>query len=185
MPEPKNSNGLNPPKIDAIQHLDSVVYEELRRLASGLRKGEKHATLTTRSLVHEAWLRLQASPELGALSPAHFKAIVAKVIRRILVEAARRRNAQKRGGGEVAFVTLSNAPAEPGLSIEEFIALHDALEELENFSPRQAQMIECRFFGDLTVPEIAEALGVSVSAIERDWRAARAWLNGKLRPRKE
>jgi RNA polymerase sigma factor (TIGR02999 family) len=186
MPEPENSNGLpNPPDRQPLNDLFSLVYEDLKQSASLARRGESSGTVTTTALVHEAWLKLKDSHQLAGLSQAHFKSIAAHAIRQILVDAARRRKAQKRGGGEVAFVTLSNAPAETASSVEEILALHEALEELKAFSPRQAQMIECRFFGGLTGAETAEALGVSESAIERDWRAARAWLNGRLQSRKE
>jgi RNA polymerase sigma-70 factor, ECF subfamily len=179
MPEPKNSNS------DPTRHLESMVYEELKQLASAMCRRHKSATLTTTALLHDAWMKLKDSPQLRGLTPEHFKSVAAHAMRQIVVDAARRRNAQKRGGGEVVFVTSSNAPAEKGLSMEEVLAVHEVLEELETFSPRQAKMIECRFFGDLTVAETAAALGVSESAIERDWRAARAWLNGKLQSRKE
>jgi RNA polymerase sigma-70 factor, ECF subfamily len=186
MPEPEKPNGLpNAPDRRALDNLFSLVYEDLKKSASLARRSQPNDTLTTTALVHEVWLKLKDSPQLGGLTQAHFKAIAAHAIRQILVDAARRRRAQKRGGGDVIFVTLSNAPAETGASLEEILILHEALEQLANFSPRQAQLIECRFFGDLTIAETAAVLGFSEAVLQRDWRAARAWLNGKLRSSKE
>lgn len=170
----------------ALDDIFSLVYEELRRLASFVRKNEVSATLNSSALVHEAWLKLKDSPHLASTSIPHFKAIAAKAMRQILVDEVRRRNARKRGGdGEAVSVTLGDSVEEISSCFEEVIDLDVALDELARRNPRQAQMVENRFFGGLSVAETAELLGVSESAIERDWRAARAWLNSKIRPAKE
>ncbi len=166
-----------------LDDLFSLVYEELRRLASFVRKNEVSATLNSTALVHEAWLKLKDSPHLASTSVPHFKAIAARAMRQVLVDEARRRNARKRGGvGEAIRITLGDSVDEITSCDDELIALDEALEELKRRSPRQAQMVESRFFAGLNVAETAGLLGVSESAIERDWRAARAWLNSKIRP---
>lgn len=163
----------------------SLVYEELKRLASYIRRSQPGATLNTTGLVHEAWLKLQNSSSLQFESDAHFKAIAAKAMRQILVDAARRREARKRGGaGEAILVTLDASVGIKPTCDEEIIALETALRRLEEMSPRQAKVIECRYFGTMTVEQTAEALGVSASVIERDWRAAKAWLASVLAPPK-
>jgi len=167
----------------ALDDIFSLVYEELRRLASFVRKNEVSATLNSTALVHEAWLKLKDSPHLASTSVPHFKAIAAKAMRQVLVDEARRRNARKRGGvGEAVRVTLGDSVDEITSCDEELIALHEALDELKRLNPRQAEMVENRFFAGLNVAETAGLLGVSESAVERDWRAARAWLNSKIRP---
>ena len=170
----------------ALDDLFSLVYEELRRLASFVRKNEAGVTLNSTALVHEAWLKLKDSPHMSATSPAHFKAIAARAMRQVLVDEARRRSARKRGGaGEAVFVTVDNAVESVVTSDEELLALNSALEELARLNARQAQMVEDRFFGGLSVAETAAVLGLSESAIERDWRAAKAWMAGRIRPREE
>jgi RNA polymerase sigma factor (TIGR02999 family) len=170
----------------ALDDLFSLIYEELRRLASFVRKNEAGATLNSTGLVHEAWLKLKDSPPLASKSLPHFKAIAAKAMRQVLVDEARRRHARKRGGaGEAVFVTFDDSTEEMASCDEELLALDAALDELAHLSPRQAQMVESRFFGGLNVSETAALLGVSESATERDWRAAKAWLSGKIRPNRE
>ena len=187
MPEPQKAaaaetgaNGAEPRRGDEAF---SLVYEELRRLASFVLKSEANATINRTALVHEAWMKLQGSPHLADTSPAHFKGIATKAMRQILVDEARRRGARKRGGGgEVSFVPLSDSIEEMASWPEELLALDMALQELASFSPRQAQVVESRFFGGMDVAETAALLGVSESAVERDWRAARAWLAGRISP---
>jgi RNA polymerase sigma-70 factor, ECF subfamily len=177
----------------AFDELFSLVYEELRRLASAVRRNEANATLSTTGLVHEAWMRLHDSPLLAAKSPSHFKAIAARAMRQVLVDEARRHSARKRGGaGEAVFVALDEASRDAIMGKEaarkhstgeaELLELDASIRELAARSPRQAQMVECRFFGGLSVTETAEVLGVSESAVERDWRAAKAWLASRIRP---
>ena len=159
----------------AIDELFSVTYEELRRLASTVRRGDPSATLNPTALVHEAWLKLASSPAFVTTSPLHFKRIAARAMRELLIEAARRRNAHKRGGGaeNVLMVTFGDetVPCE-----KELLGLDTALDELARLNPRQAMMVESRFFGGLGVGEIAQLLGVSEATVLRDWRAARAFL---------
>src|SRR5947209_9749496 len=161
----------------------SLVYEELRRLASFVRKNEAGVTVNSTALVHEAWLKLKDSPNLAATSPAHFKAIAAKAMRQVLVDEARRRSARKRGGaGEAAFFTIDDSIDEIASCDEDLIALDRALDELAELNSRQARLVESRFFAGLTVAETAGVLGVSESVVERDWRAAKAWLASRICP---
>ena len=133
-----------------------------------------------RSLVNEAWLKLAANPRFAYVSRLHFKRIVGRAMRQVLVEAARRRNADKRGGG-APLVTLDDHDAALVATGDELLALHAALDDLGRLHPRQAAMVECRFFAGLELAEIASVLDVSEATIQRDWRAARAWLSNELR----
>ena len=163
-----------------IDELFSLTYEELRRLAASVRRGDPSATLTPTALVNEAWLKLAGSSQLGGLSPLHFKRIAARAMRQVLVEAARRRLAEKRGGGDVP-VTLDEELGATLATGQEVLALEAALDELARLNPRQAAMVEYRFYGGLDVQETAEVMNVSEATIMRDWRAARAWLAQELR----
>lgn len=166
----------------ALDDLFSLTYEELRRLASFVKKNQVNATLNSTALVHEVWLKLKDSQRLGSTSLAHFKAIAAKAMRQVLVDEARRKIARKRGGErEATFVPFCDSTEGIVSCDEELLALDAALDELARVSPRQAQMVESRFFGGFSVAETAAWLGVSESAMERDWRAAKAWLAGRIR----
>jgi len=165
----------------ALDDIFSLVYEELRRLASFIRRNEANVTINSTALVHEAWLKLKGSPHLASTSVPHFKAIAAKAIRQVLVDEARRRHARKRGGAGTVFVTLDESAEKIVSSDEELLALEAALGQLARMNTRQAQMVECRFFGGLNVAETAELLGISESAVDRDWRAAKAWLASRIR----
>ncbi len=177
------------PVMEARRELDdvfSLVYEELRKLASFVRRNDGNGSLNSTALVHEAWLKLKDSPRLAETSVPHFKAIAAKAMRQVLVDDARRRSSQKRGGGGNAFFVTLDDSAEGLASCDvELLALDNALDELARLNPRQAQMVEYRFFEGLSVAETAALLGVSESVVERDWRAARAWLAARIRVRKE
>lgn len=162
-----------------LDQLFSATYEELRRLAATVRRDDPSATLSPTALVNEAWLKLAGSPGLAMASQVHFKRLAARAMRQVLVEAARRRNAHKRGDGVVA-VTFDEALAQPVARSEELLALDEALDRLHTLEPRQAMMVESRFFGGLDIPEIAELLEVSEATVLRDWRAARAWLTVAL-----
>ena len=162
----------------SLDHLFSVTYEELRRLASTVRRGDPSATLNPTALVNEAWLKLAGSPQLATTSRLHFKRIAARAMRQVLVEAARRRNADKRGGDRANFVTFDESIA-PACETE-LLGLDSALDELARMQPRQATMVESRFFGGLEIAEIAELLDVSEATVLRDWRAAKAWLAHEL-----
>jgi RNA polymerase sigma factor (TIGR02999 family) len=163
-----------------IDALFSAAYEELRRLAASIRRDDPSITLTPTTLVNEAWLKLSANPTFAVVSLVHFKRIVGRAMRQVLVEAARRRNADKRGGG-APLVTLDDGAATVAATGGELLALHAALEDLARLHPRQAAMVECRFFAGLELADIAVALDVSEATIQRDWRAARAWLSNELR----
>jgi RNA polymerase sigma factor (TIGR02999 family) len=157
----------------------SLAYEELRRLAAAVRRSDPSATLSTTALVNEAWLKLVRSNRFSVASPLHFKRIAARAMRQLLVEAARRRCAEKRGGaGEVApLEDFGDSSLPRG---EELLALDMALEELARMNVRQAILVEARFFGGFEVAETAALLNCSEATVLRDWRAARAWLAMKL-----
>lgn len=175
---------MNPASADsdanAVDRLFTAAYEELKRLASVVRRGERSHTLTPTALVNEAWLKLSASPALGRLSRLEFKRVAARAMRQVLIEAARRRVAEKRGGG-LALVTFDEALDQGETTPAELLELHDALDALASANPRQAAMVEARFFGGLETAELAELLGISEATVLRDWRAARAWLSHELR----
>jgi RNA polymerase sigma factor (TIGR02999 family) len=164
----------------ALDQLFSLTYEELRRLASSVKRGDPNATLSPTTLVNEAWLKLAHSPRIAATSRLHFKRIAARAMRQVLVEAARRRSAYKRGG-DFAVVTFDESVAEPMECGKELLALDVALNELARMHPRQAMIVEGRFFGGLEVAETAQLLEVSEATVLRDWRAAKAWLALELR----
>lgn len=164
----------------ALDLVFSAAYEELRRLAQLVRRNDPGATLSPTTLVNEAYLRLAATPAVAHTSPLHFKRIAARAMRQVVVDLARRRMAEKRGGPEVVAITLEDGTPAVGAG-EDVLALDAALDDLARLSPRQAQMVECRFFGGLDVAETATLLEVSEATVLRDWRAARAWLAAELR----
>jgi RNA polymerase sigma factor (TIGR02999 family) len=166
---------------ETLDRVFSLAYEELRRLASAIRRDDPDASLTPTALVNEAWLKLSRSPEIAATSPLHFKRIAARAMRQVLVEAARRRTARKRGGSDAVFVTFDDSLGAPDRGADELLALDAALDTLAAIEPRQAAMVESRFFGGLDVRSTADLLGVSEATVLRDWRAARAWLARELR----
>jgi RNA polymerase sigma factor (TIGR02999 family) len=169
------------PERRALDDLFSVTYEELRRLASSVKRSDQSVTLTPTALVNEAWLKLANSPRFASTSRLHFKRIAARAMRQVLVEAARRRNAGKRGGADAVVVPIDDARDGAALAGEDLLSLDRALDELARIEPRQALMVESRFFGGLDVGETAELLDVSEATILRDWRAAKAWLAHELR----
>ena len=144
---------------ELLDHLFSVTYEELRRLASSVRRGDPSATLSPTALVNEAWLKLIRSQDLVPSSRLHFKRIAARAMRQLLVEAARRRHSDKRGGEDAVFVTLDESVAGTARNGKEVLALDAALNELSRLHPRQAMLVESRFFGGFEVTEIAAMLG--------------------------
>lgn len=166
---------------NALDQLFSVTYEELRRLASAVKRGDPSVTLSPTALVNEAWLKLSKSPGFPAASRMHFKRIAARAMRQLLIEAARRRNANKRGGGSGVTVAFDDSFDEKPASGRDLIALDAALEQLSQMNPRQAMMVESRFFGGLDVAETAQLLEISEATVLRDWRAAKAWLAHELR----
>jgi RNA polymerase sigma factor (TIGR02999 family) len=163
-----------------LDYLFSVTYEELRRLASSVKRNDASFTLNPTALVNEAWLKLVKSPPFETTSRLHFKRIAARAMRQVLIEAARRRNAGKRGG-PVMFSDIDLAVAETTFGGDELLALDQALLELERLEPRQAMLVESRFFGGLNVMETAQLLDVSEATVNREWRAAKAWLKLRLK----
>jgi RNA polymerase sigma factor (TIGR02999 family) len=170
-------NELERPELD---RLFSATYEELRRLASSVRSGDPGETLNPTALVNEAWMKLARSLPTAPASRLHFKRIAARAMRQVLVDAARRKSARKRGA-DFVMVTLDGSSDGAVERSEDLLALDQALEDLARMEPRQALMVECRFFGGFELSETAELLDVSESTIQRDWRAARAWLGRELR----
>jgi RNA polymerase sigma-70 factor (ECF subfamily) len=163
----------------ALQRLTPIVYAELRRLAHGYMKGERLGhSLQTTALVNEAYLRLVDYKRMHWQGRAHFFAVSAQLMRRILVEHARRQNL-KRGAG-VQHVALEEAAMVGAHVSGDLVKLDDALNELARLDPRKVQVVEMRFFGGLSVDEIAEVLQVSNVTVRRDWSAAKVWLYGAM-----
>jgi RNA polymerase sigma factor (TIGR02999 family) len=167
-----------------LDELFALVYDELRRLASAVRRGDGSATptLTPTALVNEAWLKMAPSPALARTSRVHFKRIGARAMRQVLVEAGRRRSARKRPGG--AALTLVPYDEDHDGRVAEgvdVLALDQALKDLARLHPRQAAVVEGRYFGGLEIQELADALKVSASTVRNDWRLARAWLQIQLK----
>ncbi len=167
---------------DAFDAAFLAAYSELRRLAAHLQRNDPAATIDPTGLVNAAWLKLAGTPELADTSPVHFRRIATRAMRQVLVEAARRRNADKRGAGEAITVTLdeSGQSGPHTATASEVLALHDALDVLASKHPRPAAVVEARYFGGLTTVEVAETLGISEATVLRDWRTARAWLASEL-----
>jgi len=170
----------------ALDRLTALIYDELRHLAHRYMRGERYGhTLQTTGLVSEAFVRLVDVKGIDWQDRAHFLAVAARIMRRILVEAARTRATAKRGGG-MARVDHSTAvdfdqfPATGSDRALQLCILDDALNALSQLDPRRAQVVELRFFGGLTVEETAELLSVSPQTILRDWKLARAWLAREL-----
>lgn len=161
---------------EALRELTPLVYEELRRLASTRMRGERqNLTLHTSALVNEAFLRLVGSQQVNWQNRAHFFAVSSKLMRRILVDFARARHAEKRGEAPVR-IPLTEVEDSLATTDVDLVKLDDALSELATLDPRKARLVELRFFGGLSTEETAEALGVSPATVRRDWSLARAWL---------
>ena len=165
---------------EAAHRLLPALYDELRRLArSRLRSERSDHTLDTSALVHEAYLRMSAESEVEWKSRSHYLALAAIAMRRILIDYAKGRQAQKRGGKGVVHVTLDAAAVAHGAERPEpidLLQLETSLTELAAFNPRGAEVVQYRFFAGLTNEEIAEVMGVSVPTVRRSWAVARAWL---------
>ena len=164
----------------ALDELTPLVYEELRRQATRyLRKERPNHSLQATALIHEAFLRLIDVKNVEWQNRAHFFAIAANLMRRILVDHARRRDAEKRGGPQVCL-TLDERLAwakEPDVDL---LAIDEALDRLAAIDEQQARVVELRFFSGLTVEETAAALGISPKTVKRDWSVARAWLKREI-----
>jgi RNA polymerase sigma factor (TIGR02999 family) len=160
----------------ALDELLPLVYQELHRLAHHQLQNERaHHSLQTTGLVHEAYLRLAGQQAVDWENRHHFFALAANMMRRVLVDYARARQSDKRGGGAV-HLSLSQAEEKAAGQTAEIIALDEALTALAALAPRQSQVIELRYFGGLSVEETAAVLQVSPSTVHSDWRQARAWL---------
>jgi RNA polymerase sigma factor (TIGR02999 family) len=164
----------------AWDRLVRLVYADLQQIARNLLRGAgRDRTLNTGALIHEYYLRLQDRQAAAPRDRNHFLSLAARVMRQVICDYARERLAQKRGGG-VAAVELDEAMANETHHIEQFVELDAALTELAQHNERQARVVECRFFGGLTDAETADALGISVRSVARDWEAAREWLSRDL-----
>ena len=167
---------------EAAEKLVAIVYDELRRLAAHYLRDERpDHTLQPTALVNEMFVRLFQSEPVEWQSRAHFFAVAAQQLRRILVNHARDRSAAKRGGKQVRIELSEQAGVSHGRE-QDLLDLDDALTRLERIDPRSARVIELRFFAGLTESEIAEALGISLSSMKRDWSFGRAWLLSRLQP---
>jgi RNA polymerase sigma factor (TIGR02999 family) len=169
----------------ALEQLLPRVYGELRRIARiRLRRERSAHTLAATDLVHEAYLKLLPVERVDWRSRAHFFAIASRAMRNVLVDHAVRRGAAKRGAG-ATLLAIEDAGADAAREqpLEDLIALSEALGRLEQLDARQAQVVECRFFGGLSLEETAEALHTSAATVSRDWTFARAWLHNELATR--
>jgi RNA polymerase sigma factor (TIGR02999 family) len=165
----------------AFDELLEAVYVELRRIARGqLRRERREHTLSATGLVHEAWLRLVGHRARTFENRAHFFGAASQAMRRVLVDHARGRSARKRDGERVALTSLDEA-AGTVPPMHELLAVHAALDGLSAVNDRVVRVVECRYFAGLTIPETAEALGISHATVSEDWRFARAWLHRTLR----
>ncbi len=164
-----------------MDDLFTLVYAELRRIAGRQLRGERSGhTLCTTALVNEAWVELAKLDRIRWQSRSHFLALAAQAMRRVLIDYAVARRSEKRGGGRApetlendAFVTVTERP-------DDFIALDEALQRLAALNERHAQVVECRFFGGMSIEETADALDISPATVKREWVMARAWLNREL-----
>ena len=173
---------------DAFDDLLPLVYDEMRELARAQRRSwEGDETLDTTALVHEAYLRLVEQTSPGWKDRAHFLAVASRAMRHILIDYARRRQAAKRGGGrrrlslEEIESSLDGGEDPAEARDEALLALEESLTSLEEESERQSRIVECRFFGGMTIRETAEALEISTATVERGWAAAQAWLYRDLK----
>jgi RNA polymerase sigma factor (TIGR02999 family) len=174
-------NNLKKGNEEAASKLVPLIYAEMRRLAGAyMRRERPDHTLQPTALVHEAYLRLVEQRSVDWQSRAHFMGIAAQVMRRILIDHARGRLRQKRGAGK-QNVQLEEGWAFSADKSSSLIKLDDALTELAERDPRQAKIVELRFFGGLTVEETAKLLDISPKTVKRDWAVAKAWLHGFLK----
>lgn len=174
------ASGGNRAALDALMPL---VYEELRGIARRQRRLEpEHQTLATTALVHEAYLKLVDQSRVSWQNRAHFFAVAARSIRRILIDRARSRLAKKRGGGweRIALDELANDAKMDDGRAQAFLDLEDALVALEALDPRQAKVVVYRFYGGLTIEETGDVLSISPATVKREWTMAKAWLHREL-----
>jgi RNA polymerase sigma factor (TIGR02999 family) len=166
---------LNAGDLAARETLLELIYGELTAVAARHLAAERHEReLEPQALVHEAWLRMAELERIAWQDRAHFLAMAARVMRQVLVDAARKRNAWKRDGG--VQVTLSGLASPAPNSSTDILQLHEALERLAEIDPQRAELVELRYFGGLTIEETAELLGSSPATVKRNWDVARGWL---------
>lgn len=172
---------LSQGRAEVLDRLMPIVYDKLRRIAHAQLRGERpEHTLNTTALVNEAYLKLVNVRQVQWRDRAHFFAMAARLMRRILIDYARARQREKRGGDAV-HVPLAEAQDIPlGRAADDLLALDEALARLETQSERQCRVVECRCFAGMTLEETAAALGISVATVKRDWTFSRAWLNREL-----
>lgn len=164
----------------ALNRLFETVYQQLRAIAHNRReRWYLDDTMNTTALVHEAYLKLVRQHDVHWRDRSHFFAAASRAMRHILINYAEKRRAAKRGGGQ-APVSLDDNPVADDDTATELIAMDQALNKLEALEPRQARIVECRFFAGLPVPETAEAVGVSEATVKRDWALARAFLHREV-----
>ena len=165
---------------DAFNRLLPLIYNQLHRIAEArLRTERKDHTLNPADLVHEAYLKLVNLDRIKWQNSRHFFAIASQVMRNILVDYAVKQKSEKRGGG-LQRVTLSHPDAAIEIDLEGILSVHQALQKLAKTDPRMVRVVECRYYGGLTIDETAVAIGVSEPTVNRDWNMARAWLNREL-----
>ena len=165
----------------ALDRLVPLVYDELRRVARGrLRREPPGQALQATALVHEVFLRLVDLDPMTLKDRTHFFALSARLMRQILVDHARRKRADKRGGGATVISLDEAAPAVAQTTGVDVLALDEALDALSSFDARQCRVVELRFFAGLNIPETADALGISTATVEREWTMAKAWLHRRL-----
>ncbi len=178
-PEAVPAMQLEAPVLPALEELLPQIYEELRRIARRHLRGERaDHTLQTTALIHEAYLRIADGMPSGIRDRVHFVALTARLMRQILIDHARARAARKRHGGE--RVTMNDAfelAASPQIDV---LVVDEALHLLMALDPRQAHIVELRFFGGMSIAETAQALGISAATVKREWTVARAWLRREL-----
>jgi RNA polymerase sigma-70 factor (ECF subfamily) len=164
-----------------MEDMFPLVYDELRRIAARAMRGERpDHTLCTTALVNEAWLEVSKLTRIQWKSRSQFLAIAAQAMRRVLIDYAVSRRRLKRGGGQTIQSLDGDAVAAVAAQEDDMLALDQALERLSAMNERHARIVECRFFGGMSVEETAEALGISPATVKRDWTLARAWLNREL-----
>lgn len=172
----------------AVDELFAILYDELKELAARQRaRWRGNYTLNTTALVHEAYVRLVGRSRIEVEGRAHFRALASRAMRHVLCDYARDATRRKRGGRleKLPLDELLALPHEPCFSESQsltLLALNDALRQLEEIDPRQSRVVECRFFGGLTIEETATALGISPRTVKRDWALAQAWLHRAMQP---
>jgi RNA polymerase sigma-70 factor, ECF subfamily len=170
-----------PGEVPLVDEMFPLVYDELRRIAARkLRSERTDHTLSATALVHEVWLELTKLNRINWQSRSHYVAVAAQAMRRILIDYAVARSRQKRGGGMAPIHLDDDVWAVAETRADELLALDEALVRLAAMNQRQARVVECRFYGGMSVEETAEALNVSPATVKREWATARAWLNREL-----